>query len=76
MPFKLRLKKSKQQYNVASKSVYVITVELLDNAQLECTLTSESTGRDSGQGSNKNVRHMFDQGGEIGQRRTMLCVCW
>ena len=46
MPFKLRLKKSKQQYNVASKSVYVITVELLDNAQLECTLTSESTGRD------------------------------
>lgn len=47
MPFpKLRLKKSKQQYNVASKSVYVITVELLDNAPLECTLTAESTGRD------------------------------
>lgn len=47
MPFpKLRLKKSKQQYNVASKSVYVITVELLDNTQLECTLTAESTGRD------------------------------
>ena len=47
MPFpKLRLKKSKQQYNVASKSVYVITVELLDNALLECTLTAESTGRD------------------------------
>ena len=43
---KLRLKKSKQQYNVASKSVYVITVELLDNQLLECTLTAESTGRD------------------------------
>jgi hypothetical protein len=46
MPFpKLRLKKSKQQYNVASKSMYVITVELLDNNQLECTLTAESTGK-------------------------------
>jgi len=45
MPFpKIRLKKSKQQYNVASKSAFVITVELLDNAQLECTLTAESTG--------------------------------
>ena len=45
MPFpKLRLKK-KQQYNVASKSMYVITVELLDNNQLECTLTAESTGK-------------------------------
>ena len=44
MPFGIRLKKSKQQYNVASKSVYVITVELLDNTMLECTLTSESTG--------------------------------
>lgn len=46
MPLKFRLKKSKQQYNVASKSMYVITVELLDNAMLECTLTAESTGRD------------------------------
>ena len=46
MPFpKLRLKKSKQQYNVASKAMYVITVELLDNNQLECTLTAESTGK-------------------------------
>ena len=45
MPFpKLRLKK-KQQYNVASKAMYVITVELLDNNQLECTLTAESTGK-------------------------------
>ena len=46
MPLKFKLKKSKQQYNVASKSMYVITVELLDNAMLECTLTAESTGRD------------------------------
>ena len=41
----IRLKKSKQQYNVASKSAYVITVELLDNATIECTLTAESTGK-------------------------------
>ena len=40
----LKLKKSKQQYNVASKAMFVITVELLDNAMLECTLTAESTG--------------------------------
>ena len=46
MPLKFKLKKSKQQYNVASKSMYVITVELLDNAMLECMLTAESTGRD------------------------------
>jgi len=41
----IRLKKSKQQYNVASKSAYVITVELLDNVNIECTLTAESTGK-------------------------------
>jgi tyrosine-protein phosphatase non-receptor type 14/21 len=44
-PFKLKLKKSKQQYTVASKSRYVISVELLDNSVLECTLTAESTGQ-------------------------------
>ncbi len=44
MPFKIKLKKSKQQYKVASKAVLVITVELLDNAVLECTLTADSTG--------------------------------
>ena len=45
MPFpKIRLKKSKQQYNVASKSAFVITVELLDQTTVECTLTAESTG--------------------------------
>jgi len=47
MPFpKFNFKKSKQQYNVASKSVFVLTVELLDSAVLECTLSAESTGRD------------------------------
>ena len=46
MPFpKFNFKKSKQQYNVASKSVFVLTVELLDSAVLECTLSAESTGR-------------------------------
>ena len=44
MPFKLKLKKSKQQYDVLSKSTYVITVEQLDNSTLECTLDLESTG--------------------------------
>ncbi len=45
MPFKIKLKKTKQQYNVASKAMYVIKVELLDNTLLECTLTAESTGK-------------------------------
>ena len=46
MPFKMPMfkSKSKAQYNVASKAVFVITVELLDNAMLECTLTADSTG--------------------------------
>lgn len=44
MPFKLRLKKSRQ-YNVVSKSLFVCCVELLDGGSLECTLESESTGR-------------------------------
>ena len=39
------MRQKKQQYNVASKAMYVITVELLDNNQLECTLTAESTGK-------------------------------
>lgn len=45
MPFKLRLKKSRQ-YNVVSKSLFVICIELLDSSSTECTLTSESTGRE------------------------------
>ena len=42
---KLIKKSRRQQYDVSSKDVFVITVELLDNALLECTLSAESTGR-------------------------------
>ena len=45
MPFKLRLKKSKQ-YNVVTKAVFVICVELLDNSIVECTLSADSLGYD------------------------------
>ena len=45
MLVKLIKKSRRQQYDVSSKDVFVITVELLDNAVLECTLSSESTGR-------------------------------
>ncbi|XP_023341720.1 tyrosine-protein phosphatase non-receptor type 21 [Eurytemora carolleeae] len=45
MPFP-KIKFKKQQYNVSSKSVFVITVELLDSSVLECTLSADSTGRD------------------------------
>ena len=45
MPFKINFKKSRQQYNVASKAVFVLTVELLNSEVMECTLSAESTGR-------------------------------
>jgi tyrosine-protein phosphatase non-receptor type 14/21 len=46
MPFKLRLKKSSKHYNVVSKTLFVICVELLDSATVECTLSSESNGQE------------------------------
>ncbi|VVC88068.1 unnamed protein product [Leptidea sinapis] len=42
MPFKLKLKKTRQ-YNVASKSLFVISVELLDGGVADCTLSVDST---------------------------------
>ncbi|KAK3871834.1 hypothetical protein Pcinc_023038 [Petrolisthes cinctipes] len=45
MPFKLRLRKTRQ-YNVLSRNVLVISVELLDKTTLECTLSADSTGQD------------------------------
>ncbi|KAI4458313.1 tyrosine-protein phosphatase [Holotrichia oblita] len=45
MPFKLKLKKSRH-YSVVSKSLFVISVETLDKTNIECTLSSESTGQD------------------------------
>ncbi|KAG8230600.1 hypothetical protein J437_LFUL004513, partial [Ladona fulva] len=45
MPFKLRLNK-KRQYNVVSKSLFVICVELLDGTSIECTLSAESSGQE------------------------------
>lgn len=45
MPFKLKLKKSRA-YNVASKSLFVISVELLDGGIADCTLSVDSTGQE------------------------------
>ncbi|XP_022828406.1 tyrosine-protein phosphatase non-receptor type 21 [Spodoptera litura] len=45
MPFKLKLKKTRQ-YNVASKSLFVISVELLDGGVADCTLSVDSTGQE------------------------------
>ncbi|XP_065214108.1 tyrosine-protein phosphatase non-receptor type 14-like isoform X1 [Planococcus citri] len=44
MPFKLRLRKNRHQYNVVSKSLFVVGVELLDSTSVECTLATESLG--------------------------------
>ncbi|GBM39059.1 Tyrosine-protein phosphatase non-receptor type 14 [Araneus ventricosus] len=45
MPFKLKLKKSRQ-YNVSSKNLFVLSVELLDNTTVECTLSAQSSGQE------------------------------
>ncbi|KAF5270426.1 hypothetical protein FQR65_LT05614 [Abscondita terminalis] len=45
MPFKLKLKKSRH-YSVVSKSLFVISVEMLDGTNVECTLSYENTGQD------------------------------
>ncbi|XP_052741112.1 tyrosine-protein phosphatase non-receptor type 21 [Bicyclus anynana] len=45
MPFKLKLKKTRQ-YNVASKSLFVISIELLDGGVADCTLSVDSTGQE------------------------------
>ncbi|KAF5273418.1 hypothetical protein FQA39_LY07435 [Lamprigera yunnana] len=45
MPFKLKLKRSRH-YSVVSKSLFVISVEMLDGTNVECTLSSENTGQD------------------------------
>lgn len=45
MPFRLKLKKTRQ-YNVASKSLFVISVEMLDGSVADCTLSVDSTGKE------------------------------
>ncbi|XP_014663791.1 PREDICTED: tyrosine-protein phosphatase non-receptor type 21-like [Priapulus caudatus] len=40
-----KIKKSKK-YNVVSKNSYVISVQMLDNTVVECTLTAEGTGQE------------------------------
>uniref|UniRef100_A0A1L8DMZ7 protein-tyrosine-phosphatase n=1 Tax=Nyssomyia neivai TaxID=330878 RepID=A0A1L8DMZ7_9DIPT len=48
MPFNFKLKKRSRHYNVTSKNLFVISVEhLLDSsACVDCTLDSESTGKE------------------------------
>lgn len=45
MPFRLKLKKSKH-YSVVSKSLCVIAVKLLENATVECIVSSRTAGRE------------------------------
>ena len=46
MPFRLRLGKRSQQYNVSNKDLYVISIELLTKDCIECTLCSSSLGQE------------------------------
>eukprot|EP00058_Branchiostoma_floridae_P024703 XP_002610193.1 hypothetical protein BRAFLDRAFT_216945 [Branchiostoma floridae] len=61
MPFGLKLKKTKR-YNVHTKNSFVIPVQLLDNTVIECTITTESTGR-----------HCLEA---VGQRLELQEVCY
>lgn len=45
MPFRLKLKKSRQ-YSVVSKSLFVVSVELLDGLVVECTLAADSLAQE------------------------------
>lgn len=45
MPFRIKLKKSKH-YSVVSKSLCVIAVRLLENATVECIVSSRTVGRE------------------------------
>lgn len=46
MPFRLRLGKRSQQYNVANKDLFVIPIEIITNEPIECTLLATSIGRE------------------------------
>ncbi|CAG2101924.1 unnamed protein product [Medioppia subpectinata] len=46
MPFRLRLGKRSQQYNVSNKDLYVIAIEIVTTESIECTLFSTSIGRE------------------------------
>ena len=46
MPFGLRLGRRSQQYNVLSKELFVVPVELLDQSTVECTLLATSSGQE------------------------------
>lgn len=45
MPFGLRFKKTRR-YDISTKNVYMVEVQMLDGSFLECTLTSDSTGHE------------------------------
>ncbi|XP_077294984.1 protein tyrosine phosphatase non-receptor pez [Arctopsyche grandis] len=45
MPFRLKLKKSRH-YSVVSKSLFVVSVELLDGLVVECTLAADSLAQE------------------------------
>ncbi|KAK3093212.1 hypothetical protein FSP39_012733 [Pinctada imbricata] len=45
MPFGLRFKRTRR-YDISTKNVFVVGVEMLDRTYLECTLNADSTGQE------------------------------
>ncbi|XP_048736294.2 LOW QUALITY PROTEIN: tyrosine-protein phosphatase non-receptor type 21-like [Ostrea edulis] len=45
MPFGLKFKRTRR-YDISTKNVFVVGVEMLDHSYLECTLNSDSTGQE------------------------------
>jgi len=45
MPFGLRFKRTRR-YDISTKNLFIVVVQVLDGSYLECTLNADSTGHD------------------------------
>ena len=54
MPFGLRFKKTRR-YDISTKNIYMVEVQMLDGSYLECTLTSDSTGHECLDGISQKI---------------------
>lgn len=54
MPFGLRFKKTRR-YDISTKNIYMVEVQMLDGSYLECTLTADSTGHECLDGISQKI---------------------
>ena len=46
MPFKIKFGRTRHHYNVASKTLFVIAIEILDNSNIEYTVECDTIGQE------------------------------